>query len=152
MIRGYVHNSINTPDDGSPQPRARPFCRSKGSRSLLLQTTNPLITWPLSGSHNWALYWVAAKAFPILILLMSRTWQTAVGTTFNVFSYYAVWAEPRIHHLPNAELVHYVLCNGHGLDMCLDKILFVEWLNDRYGLIGMDWRVVVFLGQNWIIE
>ena len=31
----------------------------------------------------------------------------AVGTTFNVFGYYAVWAEHRTHHLPYAEQIRY---------------------------------------------
>ncbi len=39
--------------------RARPFSRSKGSRSKLLKKTNPLIARPLSGCPNCAWYWVA---------------------------------------------------------------------------------------------
>ncbi len=36
--------------------RSRPFSRSKGYRSQFLQTTNPLIARPLSGSPNCAWY------------------------------------------------------------------------------------------------
>ena len=66
--------------------------RSKGSRSQLLQTTNPLIARPLSESPNSA--WLScagfgANAFPLLVQLMSYI--AAVGTMFNVFSYDAVW-------------------------------------------------------------
>ncbi len=43
-------NAINTSGDGWQQFRARPFNRSKGPRSQLLQTTNPLIVRPLSES------------------------------------------------------------------------------------------------------
>ncbi len=38
----------------------------------------------------------------------------AVGTTFNVLSYDAVWAEHRTHHFPNTEKIRYVLCHGRG--------------------------------------
>ncbi len=53
-----------------------------------------------------------AKAFPILILLMSAYHIALVGTAFNVLSYDTVWAGHRTHHLPNAEQIRYVLCNG----------------------------------------
>ena len=36
----------------------------------------------------------------------------AVGTTFSVFSYAAVWVEHRTHNFPNAEQKRYVLCHG----------------------------------------
>ncbi len=39
----------------------------------------------------------------------------AVGTTFNVFSYDAVWAELRTHHLPNAGRMRYRLRQTRGL-------------------------------------
>ncbi len=39
-------------------PRARPFSRSKGSRSQSLQTTNPLLERSLSGCPNCVLYWI----------------------------------------------------------------------------------------------
>ena len=39
---------------------------------------------------------------------------SAVGTTFNVFSPDAVWAEHRTHHLPDAEPVRFVLYHEQG--------------------------------------
>ncbi len=45
----------------------------------------------------------------------------AVGSTFNVVSYDAVWAEHRIHHLPNAEQIRYVLRHGRGFALCLQQ-------------------------------
>ncbi len=52
-----------------------------------------------------------AKALPILILLMSPIWQSSssIGTTFNVFSYDAVWTENRTHHLLDDERMRYGL-------------------------------------------
>ncbi len=38
----------------------------------------------------------------------------AVGTTFNVFSYDAVWAENWTHHLPNACRMRYLLPHRRG--------------------------------------
>ena len=73
--------------------------RSKGSRSQLLQTTNPLITRrPLSGSPDCPSYWVA----PVLgqgiphthTINVAHHLLAAVDKTFNVFSYDAVWADP----------------------------------------------------------
>ncbi len=56
MHQGMVDNN---------QPRARPLCRSKGSRSLLLQRTNPMIARLLYGSPNFsALRQCGTKAFP----------------------------------------------------------------------------------------
>ena len=52
-----------------------------------------------------------AKAFTLLILASHIA---EVGTTFNVFSYDAVRAEHRTHHLPIAEQIRYVLCHGRG--------------------------------------
>ena len=84
---------------------------SKGSMSQLLQTTNPLIARPLSGSPNCdELRLFGAKALHLLILLMSRIWHSS--SRYNVFSYDAVWAEHRTRHLPNAEQIRYVLCHG----------------------------------------
>ena len=44
--------------DNNLGPRARPFSKSKGSRyqDTRLQTSNPLIAQPLSGSPNYAWY------------------------------------------------------------------------------------------------
>ena len=43
----------------------------------------------------------------------------AVNTTFNIFSYDAVWTEHRTHHLPDAGQMRYMLCDGGG---AVDKI------------------------------
>ena len=43
--------------------------------------------------------------------LYPNHWRKPVGTTFNVISYYAVWAEQRTNHLPNTEQMRYILCH-----------------------------------------
>ncbi len=58
------------------------------------------------------LFW--AKAFPLLILLMSRIWHSSSRYNFYVFSYDAVWAENWTHHLRNAERIRYQLRHRHG--------------------------------------
>ncbi len=119
---------------------ARPFCRSKGSRSLLLQTANYLISQPLSRSPDYAWYWVApvwGQGIPL-----PHTDIAAVGTTFIVFSYDGIWAEHPTHHLSNAEQIGYVLRHGRGLSGCLPfyylQILcpfLVYWVSCHYFLV-----------------
>ncbi len=63
-------------------------------------------------SNEWCLFW--AKAFPLLILLMSRASDIAVVcTTFIIFSFDAVSAD--IGPLPNAMQLRYVLWHSPGL-------------------------------------
>ncbi len=100
--------------------RARPFSRSQaGSRFQILQTTNPLIARPLSGSLNCAWYWVTlvlGQGIPPYSYFYCRASDIAVvGTTFNVFSYNAVWSENWTHNLPNAGRMSYQLCHRRGL-------------------------------------
>ena len=51
-----------------------------------------------------------AKAFPLLILLMSHIWHSS-SRSFNVFSFDAVWAENWIYNLPNDGRMRYKLCH-----------------------------------------
>ncbi len=48
-----------------------------------------------------------------------------VGTTFNVFSYDAVWAKHLTHHIPNAKQIRYVLCHGRGLKKLVKNIVVI---------------------------
>ncbi len=60
------------------------------------------IARPLSGSPNFAWQWVAPVwGIPPISYYQCRASDIeAVGRTFNVFSYGAVWAEDRTHNLP----------------------------------------------------
>ncbi len=72
---------------------ARSFSSSKGSRSQLLQTTNPLIVRPNCAVHSNELHLFWAKAFhlgPLIILFILRFWYSSGKWTFNVYSYDAV--------------------------------------------------------------
>ena len=115
------YNTINTSGDNNLGPD-----RLAGPKALdpsyCRQPTNPLIARTLSGSPNCAWYWVA----PI--------WGQDIPSThtINVFSYDAVWAEHRTHHLPNAEQISYVLCNG--------RESLSEWLSFTF----VDVVVLVF--------
>ena len=59
-----------------------------------------------------------------------------MGTTFNVFSYDAVWAEHRTHHLPNAEQIRYVLCHGRGFRMIIEEVCEYNLQNKDYYTIN----------------
>ena len=59
------------------------------------------------------MFW--AEASPLLINECSASDIPAEGTTFSVFSYDAVIAENRNHHLPNAERMRYVFHHSCGL-------------------------------------
>ena len=85
-----------------------------------------LITTRGTRTHTTGLYKDASHGSLILGILHSRLPTipptrtlraiAAVGTAFNVFSFDAVWVEHRTHHLPNAEQIRYVLCQGRGLN------------------------------------
>ncbi len=49
---------------------------------------------------------------PTYLYYVSHSHIAAEGTTFNDFSYDAVWAKNRTYHLPNAEQMRHVL--GHS--------------------------------------
>ncbi len=77
-----------------------------------------MIAWPLSGSPNCA--WLnefslfRVKAIPLLIVLITCIDIAAVCTTFNAFSYGAVWADNWTHHLPNSGRMRYLLRHRRG--------------------------------------
>ncbi len=82
---------------------------------------NRLIERPFSGSpnctsvHGTELF--DSYAFPqthTVVHLIQH-----VRTTFNVFTYDAVWAEHPTHHLPDTVQMHYVLCQGRGFRLTL---------------------------------
>ncbi len=65
--------------------------------------------------HCNALRLFGAKASPPYSYYLFRASDiAAVGTTFNVFSYDAVWAENWTHHLPNAGRMRYLLRHKRG--------------------------------------
>ncbi len=53
-----------------------------------------------------------AKHFPYSYYKCRASDISAVGTTFNVFCYEAVWADNQIFNLPNTELMRYVLLSS----------------------------------------
>ena len=95
-----------------------PDRQSKGSRSQSLQTTNPLIARPLSGSPKCAMCMVLSctclepRHFPYSYYYYRTSGIAAAVNTCNVFSFYAVWTEHRTRHLSYAEQMCYVLCHG----------------------------------------
>ncbi len=58
--------------------------------------------------HSNELRLSKAKTFYSTHTIMSRIWHS-IGTTFKGFSYDAVLAEHRTHHLPNTERMRYML-------------------------------------------
>ena len=99
--------------------------RSKGSRNQLLQTTNPLIARPCLGvltvpGNKLHMFW--AQVFP-----STQTINVAVGTTFIVFSYDTVWAEPITSPTPNGCPMCYTTVVGKKLEDTW-KPIFEMWM------------------------
>ncbi len=104
-----VDNNLGQERFGGPKVLDPYYCRQPTlwSHDLCLEVITV---------HGTELRLFGAKAFPL-----TRN----IGTTFNVFSYVAVWDEHRTHHLLNAELIRYVLRHGRELffDFCASKDL-----------------------------
>ena len=84
-----IYLRLNTSAQGTVVNNQGPdrFIMSKSSRFQSLQTTNPLIARPLSESPNCAMHGnelrlFGAKAFLLLILIMSRIWLSSSRHNF----------------------------------------------------------------------
>ncbi len=96
------------------------------SREPTLWLHNPCLEVITVHGNELHLFW--AKSFSLLVLTYIDI--AAVDTTFNVFSYDAVWAEHRTHYLPNAWHKRYVLCHERGFLNAYNnnRIIFCFWL------------------------
>ncbi len=97
---------LSTSDDGWKKTMARLFKRYKGSRSQLLQTTNPCLGH-LCLEIQLCIIMSCACFEPEHSLYLYYECGTfdkaAESTTFKIFSNETIWAENRTHHLSNAE-------------------------------------------------
>ena len=97
--------------------------KCKVKRSNVRQTTNTLSGMVIShacyGQLNWPYSCCASDI-------------AAVGTTFNVFSHYAVWAYIRTYHLPNDERLRTVVGNFKSLLSLQLYVLVSQRLQNRF--------------------
>ena len=101
--QGTVYNNLGPDRLAGPKALDPNYCRQP--------------TLWLSGSPNCAWYWVAPifgqRHSPYSYYKCRASDRAAVGTTFYVFNYDAVWAENWTHNFSNTGRMRYQLCHRH---------------------------------------